>query len=73
MDTVIGVLIGLAVGGVIGYLIARLRAGDGAAGLEALAWLHYRVRYGGEPDTVLAVEARAAFQSLRRLPRRRRA
>ena len=44
---------------------------ESGAELEALAWLHYRVRYGGEDDADLAAEARARLTSLTRtLPRR---
>ena len=49
----------------------RERAGDEAAPLETLAWLHYRVRYGGASDADLGPDARAALQALRRLPTRR--
>ncbi len=34
--------------------------------LEALAWLHYRVRYGGEDDGALAAPARRSLAALRR-------
>jgi transglutaminase-like putative cysteine protease len=42
-------------------------AGASAAPLVSLASLHYRVRYGGEDDTALAAEARAALDGLRGL------
>lgn len=50
----------------------RSRAGEVAEPLEALAWLHYRARYGGETDASLIGDARAALRALRQLPRRRR-
>jgi hypothetical protein len=49
------------------------RAGALAEPLETLAWLHYRVRYGGEADRELEGEADQALAELRVLPRRRRA
>lgn len=51
----------------------RERVGPQADGLEELAWLRYRVRYGGEGDDRLRPAARAAWQRLQELPRRRRA
>ncbi len=32
--------------------------------LEALAWLHYRVGLGGEPDAALASEAEALVRTI---------
>jgi hypothetical protein len=49
------------------------QAGALAEPLETLAWLHYRVRYGGEPDQVLVDDAETALGELKVLPRRRRA
>jgi transglutaminase-like putative cysteine protease len=46
---------------------ATRRAGPGAAPFEAIAELHYRVRYGGQDDHELAGPARAALQALRAL------
>ena len=47
------------------------RAGSLAEPLETLAWLHYRVRYGGEDDRLLESKATEALMLLRVLPRRR--
>jgi protein-glutamine gamma-glutamyltransferase len=49
------------------------RAGPTAVPLKELAWLLYRVRYGGEDDRSLASDARRARRALGQLPRRRRA
>lgn len=48
------------------------RAGDCATPLVELAWLHYKVRYGGEDDRSHQPRARELRRDLRRLPRRRR-
>lgn len=39
---------------------------DAGEELEAIAWLHYRVRYGGEDDAELATEARTRLADLQR-------
>jgi protein-glutamine gamma-glutamyltransferase len=44
---------------------------DAGAPMESLAWLHYRVRYGGEADAALSAEARALATAVRRALRRR--
>lgn len=49
----------------------RARAGEVAAPMEDLAWLHYRVRYGEESDDEHRLAARRAERALRALPRRR--
>jgi transglutaminase-like putative cysteine protease len=46
----------------------RAAAGPAAEPFATLARLHYRVRYAGDPDAVLAAEARAALRDLRALP-----
>lgn len=43
----------------------RAEAGDSAAPLEELAWLHYRTRYGSEQEGDLLEEARSALERLR--------
>ena len=50
------------------WLVAE--AGQAAAPLEALAWLHYRVRYRGEADSAHLKDARALLAQLKGLPRR---
>lgn len=48
-----------------------VRAPEAGSALEELAWLHYRVRYGGEDDATLLAEARPLLQRIRStLPRR---
>jgi hypothetical protein len=45
----------------------RERAGDEAAPLEELAWLHYRVRYGGDDDHAHASRARELAAAVDRI------
>ncbi|MEC7242786.1 MAG: transglutaminaseTgpA domain-containing protein [Myxococcota bacterium] len=43
----------------------RAEAGDSAAPMEELVWLHYRSRYGAEEEQELLDEARSALELLR--------
>jgi hypothetical protein len=45
-----------------------LRAGEPADCMADLAWLHYRVRYGGEADDDLVAEARELLARVRQIP-----